>query len=363
MRVFINGRFLTQTTTGVQRYARELVRTLDAFVERQHPLLQTFSFELLAPNGPLEPVPTPHIPLKQVGRLSGHAWEQLELPLFTRGSFLLNLCNTAPVSKTRQMVTIHDAAVYGFPEAYSRTFRTLYKTLLPTLSRTAKHILTDSEFSKRELVRYCHVAKDKLTVIYLGKEHIFLEKADTRIFAKHSVGDRPFLLAVSSMSPNKNFAGIVRALEHLKNPAFDVVIAGGTNPAVFSGGAGSLPKSVTYLGYVSEGEKRALYERATGFVHPAFYEGFGLPPLEAMACGCPVIVSNAASLPEVCGDAALYCDPHSPRDIADKIQRLMSDEALREILRQRGLERAKGFSWDTCAWETLAVLEPLLRED
>ena len=360
MKVFINGRFLTQTTTGVQRYARELVRTFDELAESHDPHVQNLSFELLAPNGPLEPVPTRHIPLKQVGRLSGHAWEQLELPLFARGIFLLNLCNTAPVGKIRQMVTIHDAAVYGVPQAYSKSFRSLYKTLLPTLSRTAKHILTDSEFSRRELIRYCHVSADKLTVVYLGKEHVFAHKADQRVFAKHGFGNKPFLLAVSSLNPSKNFVGLVRALEHLRNPDFDVVIAGGTNPAVFRGRTGALPASVKHLGYVSEGELRALYERATGFVYPSFYEGFGLPPLEAMACGTPVIVSNAASLPEVCGDAALYCDPHSPQDMADKIERLMSDEALREDLKQKGLARAKTFSWDTCARETLAVLEQVL---
>ena len=362
MKVFINGRFLTQTTTGVQRYARELVRTIGELVGSQHPYIRDFSFELLAPSGPLEPVPTHHIPLRQVGRLSGHAWEQLELPRYVRGRFLLNLCNTAPVGKTRQIVTIHDAAVYAVPEAYSRTFRTFYKTLLPALSRTAQGIMTVSKFSKRELIRYCHVPEDKITVVYLGKEHIFAEAADIRVFAKHGFGTRPFLLAVSSLGPSKNFAGLVRALTTLGETRFDVVIAGGTNPAVFSRHTDPLPKSVKHLGYVSEGELKALYDGATGFVHPAFYEGFGLPPLEAMACGCPVVVSNAASLPEVCGDAALYCDPHSPQNMADKIQRLMSDGDLRERLRRKGLERAKEFSWNTCARETLAVLERVLRE-
>ncbi len=360
--VFINARFLTQPVTGVQRYAREFARALDKLVADQHPHTQGLSFELIAPNRPIKPVPTQHIPLRQAGRLSGHAWEQLELPRFARGGFLLNLCNSAPVGKTRQMVTIHDAAVYGFPHAYSRSFRSLYKMLLPTLSRTAKHILTDSAFSKRELIRYLRVPEDKVTVVYLGKEHVFAEEADNGIFAKHGVGDRPFLLAVSSLSPNKNFAGIVRALEHLGKPDFDVVIAGGANPAVFGGRADSLPRSVKHLGYVSEGELRALYERATGFVYPSFYEGFGLPPLEAMACGSPVIVSDTASLPEVCGDAALYCDPHSPQDIADKIQQLMSNAELRETLRRKGLERANTFSWDTCARETLAVLERVVGE-
>ena len=336
------------------------MRTLDEFVGSQEECVQNFSFELLAPDKPLEPIATQHIPVRQVGRLSGHAWEQLELPRFTRGGFLLNLCNTAPVSKTWQMVTIHDAAVYAVPQAYSRTFRSFYQLLLPTLSRTAQKVLTDSEFSKRELVRYCHTPEAKITVIHLGKEHVFATKADTRIFTEHGFGSKPFLLAVSSLSPHKNFAGLVRALEHLQDPAFDVVIAGGTNPAVFSQRANSLPASVKHLGYVSESELRALYERATGFVYSSFYEGFGLPPLEAMACGCPVIVSNAASLPEVCGDAALYFDPHRPENIAAKIQQLMGDSALRERLKQKGLERAEKFSWNRCARETLAVLEQVL---
>ena len=358
-KVFINARFLTQTTTGVQRYARELVRTLNKFVGSQEECVQNFSFELLAPDKPLEPITTQHIPMRQVGRLSGHAWEQLELPRFSRNGFLLNLCNTAPVNKFQQLVVIHDAAVYAVPQAYSRPFRSLYKTLLPILSRTAESVVTVSEFSKRELVRYCHTPKDKITVVYPGKEHIFSVEADVCVLDKHQL-DKPFLLAVSSLSPNKNFAGIVRALETLDNLDFDVVIAGGANPAVFSQRASALPASVKHLGYVSESELRALYERATGFVYPSFYEGFGLPPLEAMACGCPVVVSNAASLPEVCADAALYCDPYRPEDIAAKIQRLMSDSALRERLKQKGLERAEEFSWDRCARETLAVLEQVL---
>ena len=360
MKVYINARFLTQTTTGVQRYARELVRVFDELVGSHDVSVRHLSFELLAPDGPSEPIATQHIPVRQVGRLSGHAWEQLELPHFTRGGFLLNLCNTAPVSKAQQLVVIHDAAVYAVPQAYSRAFRSFYQVLLPTLSRTAQKVLTDSEFSKRELVRYCHTPEAKIAVIYLGKEHVFSETADTRVFAEHGFGDKPFLLAVSSLSPHKNFAGIVRALEHLENPGFEVVVAGGTNPAVFSGRGASLPDSVKHLGYVSEGELRALYEQAAGFVYPSFYEGFGLPPLEAMACGCPVIVSNAASLPEVCADAALYCDPHRPEDIAAKIQRLMGDAALRERLKQKGLERAEKFSWDRCARETLAVLEQVI---
>jgi glycosyltransferase involved in cell wall biosynthesis len=174
---------------------------------------------------------------------------------------------------------------------------------------------------------------------------------------RHRLDRRPFVLAVSSTSPNKNFRSVVRALESLEGVDFDVVIAGGTNPRVFGSQAGSLPASVRHVGYVSDGELRALYEHAACFVYPSFYEGFGLPPLEAMACGCPAIVSEAASMPEVCGEAVLYCDPHDPIDIAEKLRRLMDDARLQSRLRQRGLQRAELFSWRRCARETLAVIK------
>jgi glycosyltransferase involved in cell wall biosynthesis len=127
--------------------------------------------------------------------------------------------------------------------------------------------------------------------------------------------------------------------------------------------AATLGDRVRFTGYVGDDLLRQYFAHADALVLPSLYEGFGLPPLEAMACRCPVIVSNAASLPEVCGDAALYCDPHDPTDIADKIRQLTNDMNLQDALRQRGLERAKQFTWEKCAQETLAVIREVLRED
>jgi glycosyltransferase involved in cell wall biosynthesis len=347
--LFVNARFLTQPITGVQRYAAELARRF----KRARPQVR-----FLTPKNVLHDDLAAELGAEVVGRLTGHAWEQLELPLYTRGGGLLSLCNTGPLVKRHHVVTLHDAAAFAVPEAYALAFRSWYKVLFVGLGRTARGILTDSRFSAAELQHYAHIPKHKLFVSYLGKEHLFDTPPDLGVLARHELR-RPFLLAVSSSSPHKNFGVVVRALEKLGETPFDTVIAGGTNANVHAR-TGPLPASIKHVGYVTDGELRALYERASAFIHPAYYEGFGLPPLEAMALGCPVIVSNAASLPEVCGDAALYFDPHDPSALADKIQQLMQDAPLQARLRHEGPVQAARFSWERCADEVLGFAERAL---
>ncbi|MES2354984.1 MAG: glycosyltransferase family 1 protein [Pseudomonadota bacterium] len=351
VKITINGRFLTQSVTGVQRYAIELIRALDSLLASGEIDSARYAVQIIAPPGARD-LGVRHILVRHAGVLRGHLWEQLELPWLARNSLLVNLCNTAPIAKVNQVVTIHDAAVRAVPEAYSRMFRAWYRLLLPCIARMSKRVLTVSQFSKSELVGWLPLSEQKCVVISEGKEHIESVKSDNGVLTRFGLTEKPFVLAVSSLSPNKNFRAIVEALQWLGDAQFDLVIAGGTNPRIFAGNAQSLPNFVKHVGYVSDGELKALYEHASCFVYPSLYEGFGLPPLEAMACGCPVIVSNRASLPEVCGDAALYCDARDPRSIADQIVRLMGDSELRANLRQRGLERASGFSWKRCARET-----------
>lgn len=358
--IFINARFLTQSITGVQRYAVELVKALDTLLDCGDIDRHRYSFTLLAPPHIRYELGLKHIGLRRVGFGGGHLWEQFILPFYAAGGLLVSLCNTGPLAKRCQTVTIHDAAVFGWPEAYSTLFRRWYQVLLPALGRRTSKILTDSGFSAKELVKYCHINPGKIKVISLGKEQIFSAPPDEAILRNNNLSPGNFAVAVSSMSPHKNFRSIVRAVELLGESSYDVVIAGGVNPKVFSSRQVHLPSRVKYLGYVSDSELRTLYEHAGCFIYPSFYEGFGLPPLEAMACGCPVIVADTASLPEVCGDAAMYCDPHSHQDIADKIRQIMNDGKLREMLRQKGLARAKCFTWDKCARETWAEIKSVL---
>jgi glycosyltransferase involved in cell wall biosynthesis len=356
MRLAINGRFLTQPTTGVQRYAREVVSALDLLLSAGQIDGRALTVELLVPPN-LAHVPfLSNITLKQVGRLTGHAWEQVELPFYTHNRSLLNLCNTAPLAKRDQFVVIHDAAVFAMPRTFSRPFRLWYQLLLPSLGKVAQHIVTVSEFSRSELVRYRVAPTDKLSVVPESGEHILRVQPDTGILEEHGLGRRPFVFAVSSLNPSKNFAALARAAELLDRPKFDIVIAGGTNPNVFHQSPDALPEHVLYLGYVSDQELRALYDHAACFIYPSAYEGFGLPPLEAMACGCPVIASKAASVPEICGDAALYCDPQNPWDIADKLLHLMSDSKLQLRLRAKGLEHVARFTWKSCAEQLFRIV-------
>lgn len=350
MKVFINGRFLTQTVTGVQRYAREVVKGLDGLLENKE-LKSKYEFFIVTPKADIGEVHLKNIVVRQTGFLKGHLWEQIELPLFVRRHALINLCNVGPVFKSNQLITVHDASVYLKENHFSWLFRSWYKLIYRLELRFAKRIITVSHFSRDELIKYTNVNPEKLKVIYEGHEHILQYKPDNRIFTKNKLLSRPYVLAVSSMDPRKNFENIIKSMKHLKDQKYDIVIAGGTNPKVFKVKDILRYNDVKYLGYVSDQELRALYEHAFCFIYPSIYEGFGLPPLEAMALRCPVIVSNKASLPEVCGGAAVYCDPYDPSDIADKVTTLFEDRKLREYCRTEGLRRVDIYSWVKCSQE------------
>lgn len=348
----VNARFLTQRVTGVQRYAIEVSRRL----RRARP-----DIRFLAPTGIVHADLARELGAEETGRLRGHAWEQAELPRLLGGAGLINLCNAAPVAVRRQLVVIHDTAPFAVPEAFGRSFRLWYRFMTRQAARRARAVVTVSDFSRDEIHRYLGVAADKITVLHEGWEHIAAVEADPSVVARHGLGDRPFLLAVGSRSPHKNFALLVRAADELGDRPFRIVVAGGVDPRVHAAFPDALAHDrFRHVGAVSDGELRALYETAAGYIHPAYYEGFGLPPLEAMALGCPVLMARAAALPEVGGDAVRLFDPFDPHDLAGAIDRLMGDADLRATLSADGRRRAATFSWDRCAAGVLATAEARL---
>lgn len=344
--IYINGRFLAQPLTGVQRYSHELVRAWDELLDCGEIDRHAYELVVLAPKSAPAQNPWRHVRLVQAGRFDGNLWEQIDLPWLARGGLLFSPGNIGPYFHPNQAVTLHDASVFAVPEAYSRLFRWKYRLIMRRMGRIARQIFTVSEFSRGELSRYLNIPPERITVVYPGKEHILRVEPDERILDRYGLRDRPFLFAVSSNSPHKNFATLLAAIRQMGDQEFKFVIAGGTFARVFQAtGMEELPANVIRVGYVSDGELRALYEHAQAFVFPSLYEGFGLPPLEAMACGCPVICSNAASLPEVCGDAAVYFEPQDVETLVHQINQLFCNSFSRDFLLRRGIDRANCFSW------------------
>jgi glycosyltransferase involved in cell wall biosynthesis len=339
--IFINGRYLTQRMTGVQRYAQELVLGLDRLLSAGS--IAGLDVVLVAPSGDY-PVPSlRQIQFRSAGRLHGHAWEQLELPHIARGGLLFNPCGVAPIFHPLQVTTLHDASVFVAPEGYSWRFRTWHRLLIRHAAKHARLILTVSEFSKRQLMECCNIPSDRLRVVYQSGSHILCQPPDDSILQKHELLDgTPYVLCVGSQQPTKNFALVARAAALLQGHRVRVVVVGGTNANVFRGE--NVPSgTLLRTGFVTDAQLRALYEHALSFVFPSLYEGFGIPPLEAMYCGCPVIASNAAAIPEACGDAALYFDPYDPAALAANIKTLLSDETQRQAMIRSGLVRANAF--------------------
>jgi glycosyltransferase involved in cell wall biosynthesis len=351
--LLVNGRFLTRPSTGVDRFAIELLR---AYALREPGV--TLRALLPAASAPVGSVP-PGLQLAHAGRGRGHAWEQFVLPGLAGDEPLINLCNTAPVLRERQMVVIHDAATLANPGNYSLAFRSWYRVMLGALMRRTRVVASVSRFSADELMRHLGARARGVEVIHEGGEHILRESSDASVIERLVLNGRRFVLAVGSQSHNKNLAAVVDAMKLLDDPNLLLVAAGGNN-RVFAAAAISDPRLVS-TGYVTDGQLRALYEHAACFVFPSFYEGFGLPPLEAMCCGCPVVASERASMPEVCAEAALYCDPADPATLAKQLRRVLDSPALHDDLRAAGRARAATFSWDRAARQFGDLLEANFR--
>lgn len=339
--IALNGRFLSQGLTGVQRYASEIARALDAMGDRP-------PIRLLCPPGAEGLDRFPNLAPETVGRRGGQAWEQLELPrAVPKGEFLLNLGNTAPLALgRRQAVVLHDAGVFDTPESYGRAFRLWYKALQRGLVARGARIVTVSRFSAGRIGRALKLDADAIPATLEGAEHILREQACRAILPQHQLVPRRYALAVGTGAAHKNLAALREAASVLERHGMALAVAGAKDARVFSQD-GSLPPGVRALGRVTDAALRALYEDAFCLLFPSRYEGFGLPPVEAMRCGCPVVASRAGAVPEVCGDAALWFGEGA--SLADSVERLIAEEGLRDRLAQAGLARAETFTWDAAA--------------
>ena len=325
----------------MQRFATEITEALAEIWPSDQP-----------PPMLLLPADTPQrtyaLPSRRIGRGAGTIWEQLDLPRHCRDGVLVNLGNTAPLLARRQVVVIHDAAVYAQPAAYSRKFRLWYRLLHPGLVRAGATIATVSMFSRSELARHLGLAEDRIAVLGEGGEHILRVPADPTVFARHSVTPGRYVLVVGNLAAHKNLPALGPTARALAARGLDLVVTGGFSQAVFSTRAG-LPEPARYIGRVEDAELRALYAEAACFLFPSLYEGYGLPAAEAMACGCPLVLSDIAALHEIGDGAALYCDPTRPEDIARSVCAVVDDPAMRSKLVQAGVENVTSGSWRVSA--------------
>jgi glycosyltransferase involved in cell wall biosynthesis len=353
----INGRFLTQRVTGVQRYANEIVAALDNILAQDEDSARRLSIRLVAPPGVSKAPEFARIDYCQTTYGGGHGWDQLILPFLAR-SGVLSLGNSAPLLCANQIVCVHDANTFIAPDSYSRSFRFAYRTILPLLGRRASRLATVSQFSAEALVRYGVCSPEKIFIAPNGYEHALRWDASRARHPLIRTLRRPYIMLLASAAKHKNVGIVLRQAQGLNEAGIDIVLIGGED-SIYA--ADQLPTSHSNIyraGYVSDDDLAAFYQNALCLVFPSKTEGFGIPPLEAMARGCPVISSNAASLIEVGGDAVVYVDPDRSEAWREAIIGLASNDTLRSSLIARGRRRAAMFSWKESA---SIYLEEMLR--
>jgi glycosyltransferase involved in cell wall biosynthesis len=356
--IFLNGRFLTQPITGVQRTAYELVKALDNLIEQNTIDRGNYSFQLIYSGTLINPIELKNIKLVKKGYLKGNLWEQLELPLYTFGHLLISMCTVSALFKRKQIVVVHDVSTLVNPSFFPLVLRLWYGIAIPALGKIAKHIVTVSNFSKNELVKHAGVKSEKITVIYNAPGHILNYEEPDALFKQKILRLKPYCLAVSSLGANKNFKGLSEAIGKIDFGKHNMLVAGGSVSTLQH----AAPENavITYLGYVSDEQLKFLYANAALFIFPSFYEGFGIPPLEAMISGCPVLSSNTSAMPEVLGDAAAYCNPADAEDMALKIDALINNSDALTELKAKGYQQAARYSWEDSAKMLFRLLKEML---
>lgn len=325
-KIYINARFLTQPVTGVQRFALEICKEL---IKLRADII------FLTPPIHSEQVPE-GFNIEQIGQKNGLYWEQIELPHFLKkqgNPLLINLCNRGPLFYSNNIIVIHDVTFLRYPKTVSWKFSLLYRFMIPILLKKAKKILTVSEFSKKEILHFYPKIKTNIEVIYNGVNKNF-------VIGKEDKDN--YLLAVSSDYGHKNFESLIKAFLQLNDPLIKLKIVGSKGKIATKY---QNENNIEFLGRVDDEQLITLYQRALAFVFPSLYEGFGIPPLEAQACGCVVLSSSNASMPEVLGKSALYFNPLDVNDMVQKIKNIKDDDELRIKFINEGIKNIKRFSW------------------
>jgi len=360
-----------QQRAGIGRYTRELVGALLRLPEARE---AGHRYTLFAAAGgqavPADLPPSPAVRFRFLpisDEWAARLWHRARLPipvevftgpvdLFYSPDFVLP--PTRP--GTRTLLTVHDLSFLRYPDHFVPKLVRYLERVVPASVARADRVLADSEATRADLIRLLGTPPEKVEVLYSGVDPRFRPEPESgereRLRARYGL-DRPYVLSVGTLQPRKNFVRLIRAFARLPDTGRVLVIAGGRGWLYESvlEEAARHPDRVRVLGFVEDADLPALYRGADLFVFPSFYEGFGLPVLEAMACGVPVVCSGVSSLPEVAGDAALLVNPEDEDGLMGAMRRALEDEGLRREMTARGRARAAEFTWERAARQLLGV--------
>ncbi len=286
----------------------------------------------------------------------GHLWEQTVLPLRMGGRPLWSPSTSAPIAYRNQIVTVHDIGFVDAPQYFAPRFAAIYSFIVSRLTKTARHIVTVSEFSRRRLLEHYGLPEESVSTIYPGIAEAFSPRPRAEIeavLARHGLASTPYLAAFAGADPRKNTAGVIaawRSLQRRRGDARLVLFGRASNASVFGATAAAGDEiDVLRLGGVPDAELACLFSGAQGLVFPSLYEGFGLPVVEASACGSPIITSTVTSLPEIAPEGALLVDPANGGEIAEAMAALLEAQP-NAIARARAADAIRRrFSWDAAA--------------
>lgn len=365
MRIGVDLSAIQSTKSGVDWYTHHVIREIIGQLGPEENLLLFSNRET---GFEKDAVGNRQVTLMRSRARYQEPWRQLVLPGLLK-KYRVDVCFftnfvTAVAAPCPTVLTIHDLSFRLFPRTHSLRNIVWTRSLVPVSVRRSRHIIAVSNNTRLDLIRLMNVDESKVSVVYEGVSGAFHPEpgdGDEEALAYYGI-DRPYILSVGTLEPRKNLNQLIRAFERTAAavPRVTLVLAGRRGwmaQAIFDElERRDLLDRVRITGYVQDRHLPALYRHAAAFVYPSLYEGFGLPPLEAMASGAPVIVSRSSSLPEVVGDAGLYVDPLNDEDLAAAMEKVLADEELAADLRVRGLKRAGRFSWQRAAAQTLEIL-------
>ena len=367
MRVVMDYTPAVRQGAGIGRHTRQLVAALAALAPAAA-AVRLVSYGRAAPAQPA-PLPLRRVPL--ANRWLSAAWYRADLPLpadwLSGGADLYHASDFTlpPLHRARGLLTVHDLSFLTAPQHADAGLRRFLSRAVPHSVARAYHILADSESTRRDLIHLLHADPQRITVVYPGVEARFAPIHDpvrlAAVRARYGLGEQPFVLGLGTLEPRKNWDGLIRAWNRLRR-------AGLPHPLVIGGGKGWLVQQIEaeaaaspwrddihFIGFVDDSDLSALYSAAALFAFPSHYEGFGIPLLEAMACGAAVVCADNSSLPEAAGDAAVLVNAADEAALAAALQRVLEDAPYRSALQTAGFRQARRFTWQAAAqtlWQT-----------